>query len=283
MQSPNDPLTHEHYRDYIEQAPLFTKGDVLKLRGFIHTYIKKTDQMKALYSIEHGAIKPSKSLQDALLSMLDGNEEFLMIQEQKVVYETAITMARKAQMSGKKQVLVVEGGPGTGKSVVSINLLVELTSRDLVCQYVTKNSAPREVYAKKLQQKYKKAFIHNLFKGSGVYYEALPSEFDALIVDEAHRLNERSGLFKNKGENQMMEIIRAAKFSVFFIDEYQKVAMHDVGSKAQIIAYAQQMGAEIVEMELASQFRYNGSDGYLAGSRVLLGLDLGGQRQSGCL
>ncbi|WP_163853437.1 DUF2075 domain-containing protein [Paenibacillus elgii] len=264
IQNDNDPLTHEVYHRYISEAPVFTKGDALKLRGFISTYIKKSDRKKSLYLIERGKIKPSKSLQDALVKMLDGNEEFIMIDEQKVVYETAIQMAHRAQATNRKQVLIVEGGPGTGKSVLGINLLVKLTSQELVCQYITKNSAPREVYTKQLLQKHKKVVIQNLFKGSGVFYEALPNEFDVLIVDEAHRLNEKSGLFKNKGENQMMEIIRAAKFSIFFIDEYQKISMQDVGNKDQIKHFAQLYNAEVVEMELPSQFRCNGSDGYLA-------------------
>ncbi|WP_340021304.1 DUF2075 domain-containing protein [Paenibacillus sp. FSL K6-1096] len=263
IQKDNDPLLHPVYDSYIEEAPIFSKGDALKLRGFITTYIKKTDRSKSLYLIEHGKIKPSKSLQDALLSMLQGNQEFIMIDDQDVVYQEALRLAKQAR-SGKKQVLIVEGGPGTGKSVLGINLLVELTARELVCQYVTKNSAPRSVYMKKLQKNVKKAVIDNLFKGSGVYYDALPNEFDCLIVDEAHRLNEKSGLFKNKGINQMMEIIRASRFSVFFIDEYQKIAMHDVGSKEQIRHYAELMDADITEMTLSSQFRCNGSDGYLA-------------------
>ncbi|WP_110933950.1 DUF2075 domain-containing protein [Paenibacillus bouchesdurhonensis] len=260
----DDPLTDDIYENWISEAPVFTKGDALKLRGFISTYIKKSDRKKSLYLIEHGKIKPSKSLQDSLLKMLEGNEEFLMIDEQKVAYEVAILMAKKAQTTDRKQVLIVEGGPGTGKSVLAINLLVQLTAQEMVCQYVTKNSAPREVYTKRLQRGYKKTVINNLFKSSGVYYEALPNEFDALIVDEAHRLNEKSGLFKNKGENQMMEIIRAAKCSIFFIDEYQKVSMQDVGNKEQIKQFAKLYDAEVVEIELESQFRCNGSDGYLA-------------------
>jgi DUF2075 family protein len=260
----NDPLTNNIYNDCIAKAPVFTKGDTLKLRGFITTYIKKSDHNKLLYLIERGRIRPSKSLQDSLLEMLDGNQEFIMIDEQKVVYETALKMAKKTKDTNKKQVLIVQGGPGTGKSVLAINLLVQCTSLELVCQYVTKNSAPREVYSNRLQQNHKKSFINNLFKGSGVYTESLKNEIDALIVDEAHRLNEKSGLFKNKGENQTKEIIHAAKFSVFFIDEFQKISIHDVGNKEDILKYAKSYDAEVVEMKLDSQFRCNGSDGYLA-------------------
>ncbi len=260
----NDPLTNEVYRSYIERAPVYAKGDVFKLREFIERYIKKPDYKKTLYIIENGKIRPSKSLQDSLLRMLNGNQEFIMIDDQKVVYETALEMARNAYRYGKKQVLIVEGGPGTGKSVLAINLLVKLTSEDMVCQYVTKNSAPRKVYSEKLQDNYKKSYIDNLFKGSGGYYESDKNEFDVLIVDEAHRLGEKSGLYKNKGENQTKEIINAAKFSIFFIDEYQRISLSDYGNKQDIINFTRFNNADVVEMKLESQFRCNGSDGYLS-------------------
>lgn len=260
----DDPLTNEVYRDYIEKAPVYSKGDVSKLREFITKYIKKPDYRRTLYIIENGKIRPSKSLQDSLVRMLEGNREFIMIDDQKVVFEAALEMARKAFRYGEKQVLIVEGGPGTGKSVLAINLLVKLTSEDMVCQYVTKNSAPRTVYSQKLQVNYSKAYIDNLFKGSGVYYESTNNEFDVLIVDEAHRLGEKSGLFKNKGENQTKEIINASKLSIFFIDEYQKVSTSDFGSKSDILKFARMHKASVVGMKLESQFRCNGSDGYLA-------------------
>ena len=93
---------------------------------------------ETLYMIENGKIRPSKSLQDALSSMLKGNDEFIMIDDQKLVYETALDMARKSYRDGNKRVLVVKGGPGTGKSVLAINLLVRLTNENMVCSYVTK-------------------------------------------------------------------------------------------------------------------------------------------------
>lgn len=209
-------------------------------------------------------IRPSKSLQDALSSMLQGNEEFIMIDDQKLVYETALEMARKSYRDGNKRVLIVKGGPGTGKSVLAINLLVKLTNENMVCSYVTKNAAPRNVYATKLSGDFRKTRINNLFKGSGSFVESAESEFDVLIVDEAHRLNAKSGMFQNLGENQIKEIIHASKFSIFFIDESQRVTLKDIGSVEEIQKYIGQANAELEIMELESQFRCNGSDGYIA-------------------
>lgn len=257
-------LLSDNYKYYLEKAPAFIKGDVEKLRDFISKYIKYGDDKETLYMIENGKIRPSKSLQDALSSMLKGNEEFVMIDDQKLVYETAIEMARKSYKDGEKRVLIVKGGPGTGKSVLAINLLVRLTNENMVCSYVTKNAAPRNVYATKLSGDFRKTRINNLFKGSGAFIESAENEFDVLIVDEAHRLNAKSGMFQNLGENQIKEIIKASKFSIFFIDESQRVTLKDIGTVGEINEHIRKAGAESQVMELESQFRCNGSDGYIA-------------------
>ena len=160
--------------------------------------------------------------------------------------------------------MIVEGGPGTGKSVVAINLLVELTKREFVAQYVTRNSAPRLVYEAKLTNSFKKSHISNMFSGSGSYHSVDANSYDCLIVDEAHRLNAKSGMFNHLGENQIKEIIAASKCSIFFIDEDQKVTLKDIGDKEEIRRWAKKLKAKVTELKLESQFRCNGSDGYLA-------------------
>ncbi|WP_416397143.1 DNA/RNA helicase domain-containing protein [Allohahella sp. A8] len=255
----NDPFYHEH----TAKAPVFISQDALMLAEFFKQHVRYGDSDNIMYRIEHGVIKPSKNLADALASMLDGNVEFLMIDEQKLVYETAIDLAHKAK-NGRKNTLVIRGGPGTGKSVVAINLLAELTKRELLVQYVSKNAAPREVYKKLLTGSRKKTHIDNMFKGSGGYFETEPDFFDVLLVDEAHRLNEKSGLYGNLGKNQIMELIICSKLSVFFIDEAQRVTLQDIGRVAEIRRWAAELGSGVTELDLVSQFRCNGSDGYVA-------------------
>lgn len=255
----NDPF----YAEHTEKAPAFLKHDSKKLTDFIKRYVKYGDADDIMYRIDHGKIKPSKNLADKLASLLQRNQEFLMIDDQKVVYETALYLTKKSTDSDK-HVLIVEGAPGTGKSVVAINLLVAITNMQKTAQYVTKNAAPRAVYESKLTGTFTKTRITNLFKGSGSYFESKPNEFDALIVDEAHRLNAKSGMFQNLGENQVKEIIAASKCSFFFIDEDQRVTFKDIGDKNEIRSWARDAGATVHELVLQSQFRCNGSNGYLA-------------------
>ncbi len=272
MSSGYDPLLDPAYLEYLERAPAFCNGDALKLRDFICSHITHADEGQILYHIESGRLRPSKSLQDALASMLNGNDEFVMIDDQKVIFEHAVHLAREAQRTGDKQVFIVRGGPGTGKSVVAINLLVRLTGEEMVCQYVSKNSAPRNVYSKLLRGKHRATYIKTLFRGPGKFHEHTGSPLDAVIVDEAHRLNEKSGMYGNEGENQIKEIIAASQFSAFFIDESQRVTIKDIGTVSDIKAHAQAVGAHVHKADLFSQFRCNGSDGYLTWLDDLLGI-----------
>ena len=260
----NDPIDSNWYEEYLSVAPAFTKGQNRLLREYIKRFIVKGDNKEILYFVDNGKIRPSKSLQDSIARMISGNPEFIMIDEQKVVYEDVIRISERCQRDGRKRTVICKGGPGTGKTVIAVNLLSELTRRNQLVQYVSKNSAPRQVYVKKLKGALKKSSIDNMFKGSGTYVEAPNNMAGTLLVDEAHRLNEKSGMFHNLGENQIKELIHASLCSVFFIDEDQRVTMDDIGSVDQIKRWAREENSDVYEMELVSQFRCNGSNGYLA-------------------
>ena len=268
----DDPLDDEMYAEYLADAPAFAMGDVLKLRQFIKDVVCEGDDSEILYEIDNGRIRPSKSLQDTIVSMLENNPEFNLIDDQKVVFERIMELSAMCERDGSKRVCIAQGGPGTGKTVIAINLLARLTQAGVFAQYCSKNSAPRTVYAARLKGHRTKSSVDNMFKGSGSYVDAPRDAVGVILADEAHRLNEKSGLYGNMGENQIHEIVRAARLSVFFIDESQRVTVKDIGSVDQIAYWADVEGAEVFMEELTSQFRCNGSDGYLAWLDDVLGI-----------
>lgn len=262
-----------HYEPHISKAPLFLKGpeELGKLRSFLKKHISHGDNKEVLYELSEGKIRPAKALAEALGGLMKGKPEFVLIDDQKAIFESALAAASEASDQAPK-VMIIEGGPGTGKTVLAINLLVKLTELKLMSKYVSKNAAPRKVYESKLVGTIKRSHFSNFFSGSGAFIDTEPNTFDALIVDEAHRLNEKSGLYGNLGENQIKELIDSAKCSIFFIDEDQRVTLSDIGSKQAIRAFAKAKGAVVEEHVLSSQFRCSGSDGYLAWLDDTLGI-----------
>lgn len=274
-------IDNELYHEAISSAPLFLSEDVAKLRCFIKSYVKKRDNIDLLMLIDHGKLKPAKALQDSLTSMLRGNREFYLIDEQKVAFETVRKLVEKSVkgannplVAESKYVVIVSGGPGTGKSVVAIQLLCNLINKGFSANYVTKNAAPRNVYFAKLRQEnYKLNYIKSLFKASDAFWNAPKNLLDCVIVDEAHRLRKKSAIFH--GENQIKELINSSRVSVFFIDEDQKITTKDIGTKDEIRKWSLFYGAKLLEgndLNLVSQFRCNGSDGYLNFLDNLLGI-----------
>ena len=67
-------------------------------------------------------------------------------------------------------------------------------------------------------------------------------------------------------------MIHAARCTVFFVDDDQRVTLSDVGHSDELRKWARELNAEVTELTLASQFRCSGSDGYLAWLDDVLGV-----------
>lgn len=263
-----DQLNDKIFECWYTEAPFFIKNQVLELRNFIKKYIcKKSPDGDLLYKIDHGRIKPSKALQDCLVSLMKGNKEFMLLDEQAVVYDMCIKTMNQCLKDMKKRTIVIQGGPGTGKSVLAVNLLKAFVTKYLNAAYVTKNSAPREAYLKLLSQSdlKKEVNIKQLFRSPFGLCHSPSNFYDCLIVDEAHRLvKQMYGDFQ--GQNQIKECINASLLTIFMIDEDQRITTKDIGSVEEIKKYALKLNSRVImsnETKLVSQFRCNGSDQYI--------------------
>ncbi len=259
----SDALYNKKYRPYYSKVNMYGMNDKIELKEIINSNIKYGDNLEIINIVDKSEIRPTKRLLDSIINMTKGKKEFTLLDEQKVIMEEIITNARLSFTDGKKRVMIVKGGPGTGKSVLAINALGELLSNGLMGAYVSKNMAPRKVYKNMLVSKDNEISIHELFKSSGYFFKDKSNKYDFLLVDEAHRLQEKSGIHNNIGENQIKEIINASKLSVFFVDEAQIITLRDIGLIENILFYAKYFEALIDNLELKSQFRCNGSDNYL--------------------
>lgn len=261
-------LSDEIYKEWYTAAPFFVRNEVEEFSAFVNKFItRKSSSGDLLYLIENGRIRPTKSLQDALTSMVMGNPEFVLLDEQAVCYDMCLRTMLQCQKDRKKRTIVIQGGPGTGKSVLAVNLLMTLINQSLNAAYVTKNSAPRQAFLSLLTKgkANKVADIGHLFRSPFGLSTCKENGYDCLIVDEAHRLVEK--MYRDwTGENQVKECIQASLLTIFLIDEDQAVTTKDIGSIAEIKKWCEATGSRLImngDTRLVSQFRCNGSDAYI--------------------
>ncbi|OXM13912.1 DUF2075 domain-containing protein [Paenibacillus herberti] len=256
-----EPLKSDHYQKVIAEAPLFFAEETRKLQEFLFKYVGKGNGVDLLYEIENGRIVPSKSLIDHIDGLFKGNDDFILLDEQKVAYETIMSYAKRQD---HKATIIVKGGPGTGKSVISMNAMGGLLRERLNTIFVAPNASFRSVMVEMLAKNktLSKARTKNLFMGSGSFVDSKENEFDVLIVDEAHRLKGK-GTYMYKGVNQVDDVIKSSNVNVFFVDDHQRIRPNDIGTIAEIKRVAKERKSTLYEYELHAQFRCSGADGYL--------------------
>lgn len=261
-------LSNSIYREWVGEAPFFVRDEAEVFSAFIKKYVtRKSSDGDLLYKIDHGRLKPTKALQDSLASLVKGNKEFMLLDEQAVCYDMCLKTMAKCKEDGRKRTIIIQGGPGTGKSVLAVNLLMEYISKSLNASYVTKNSAPRKAFLSLLTNSDAKKLVNikQLFRSPFGLSNVPCNTYDCLIVDEAHRLVKKMYGDWN-GENQVKECISASLLSIFLLDEDQAVTNKDIGSVDEIRKWCVALGSILKmpeEANLVSQFRCNGSDAYI--------------------
>lgn len=256
-----EPILSPQYMDIVKDTPVFFTNDIEKLEDFLRRYVGKGQGKEILYRIENGKIRPSRKFVEYVSSMFDGNEVYTLLDEQKVAHANII---RYASTATQKTTIIVNGGPGTGKSVVAMNAFADLLRSGKNIKFVAPNASFRttivDMLAKNRKNKAKR--LNALFSGSGSFVDAYPNEFDVLVVDEAHRLK-KQGAYMYRGISQAEDVIKASFVNVFFIDDNQRIRPDDEGTVDVIKEVAARHRSHVVEVELLAQFRCAGAEGFL--------------------
>lgn len=268
----DDVLFSEKFKIALENYPLFTADDVNKLKNYLTVKLEKGNGIAVLKRIEESKYRPSKKLMDHVGNIIKGKSEYILLDEQQIVYDKVLSCAKEGFHDKQKAVIVIKGGPGIGKSVIAINLMADLLLKGYNAHYATGSRAFTETLRRIIGSRGAAQF-----KYFNSYSEAENNEIDVLIADEAHRLRVTSySRFTPKHKRldipQIEELIHASKVATFFIDDDQVVRPGEIGSVQYIKEYALKNNCKIFEYELEAQFRCNGSDAFVNWINNTLGI-----------
>ena len=268
----DDVIFSSKFNEVLKSCPLFTADNVDNLRDYLHGRLMNGDGLRVLKKIEESRYRPSKKLMDHVGNIIKGKSEYILLDEQLIVYDTVLSCAKKGFHDKQKAVVVIKGGPGTGKSVIAINLMADLLLKGYNAHYATGSRAftgtLREIIGTRGSAQFK--FFNS-------YSDAEYNAIDILIADEAHRIRSTSNSrftprVRRTDLPQIEELLRASKVTVFFIDDNQVVRPNEIGSTEYIKEFALKNNCKIFEYELEAQFRCNGSDAFVNWINNTLGI-----------
>ena len=258
-----------------EQRRIFTKQQRGRFIDYLRAHLMPTAGADAGDRFLRSAVRPSKLFLQHAAEELQQRHQFILVEDQRVAYELVLHAVRRAKHGTRKRAIIVSGGPGSGKSVIALSLMGELSREGLAAIHATGSKAFTQT-----MRKYAAAGstrVKNLFKYFNNFMNAKPNGFDVLVCDEAHRIRETSTTrFTSRGDrtgrSQLEELLAAAWVPVFFLDEHQIVRPGELGSLDVITHQAKSFDIEVEHIPLHGQFRCGGSAAYEQWALALLGL-----------
>ncbi len=258
---------------------LFTASSRGRWLEFLRSRLAPASGAVAADLLLSSRIAPSRQLLDVAAEEISQREQFTLLDEQQVAYSLVLSAVRRAQQSDRKTVVVVTGGPGSGKSVIALSLLGELTRRGHAAMHATGSSA----FTKTMRRVagYRNTRVQSLFKYFNSFMAAERNSLDVLICDEAHRIRATSANRYTRAEHrtgrlQAEELMAVARVPVFLLDEHQVVRPGEVGRVDDIVQTARRLSLDLEMVSLDGQFRSGGSRVYEEWVLRLLGLADGG-------
>lgn len=270
----NDSGLFAHiYKDLISKYPVFCRDDVSELIDLFKNKFSGGKGLEVYQRFVASTVQPSKKLLEEASNVINTTYSFSLLEEQLVAKNMIWSSIAKSNRSGKKSVIIVHGGPGTGKSLIGINVLSQALAKKKTAFFACKSKPLIEGINNKLNGNSKKLFT-NLY--NYVPSKVKENSLDLLLIDEAHRIEKTSNHTYTKKEDhsdlpQVDQLIKAAKTSVFFIDDKQSVRSQEIGSSSMIRDAAIRNKCEIKEITLNTQFRCNGSNEYIEWLDYILG------------
>jgi uncharacterized protein len=221
------------------------------------------------------AVAPSKQLLRMAADEIQRQEQFVLLGNQKLAYSLVLHEVERLRGEDGKTVVIVTGGPGSGKSVIALSLLGELARRGRAMLHATGSRSFTQTLRKVAGTRNPR--VQRMFKYSNQFMNAERNGLDVLILDEAHRIRETSvdrytrAAFRT-GRPQVDELIAAARVPVFLLDEHQVVRPGELGTAGEIELYARKLGHNVHRIDLDAQYRCGGSEEYVQWVCALLGL-----------
>lgn len=265
-----------HEIEQVDDYPLVTSDERPWLQEQISDRLAAGDGEQMLEDFVEEPFRPSKKLLEHVAAEIEGNPRFTLLDDQLVAYEVTQKAVERARTGDGKTVVIITGGPGSGKSVIAARMIGDFAKRGWNVSHATGSRAFTTTLRREVGRRAGKVFRY--FNQFG---DAEQDELDALVCDEAHRIRQSSNdrftpKHKRSDLPQVDELIQVAKVPVFLLDENQGVRPYEIGKVEVIEEAAERCEASVVKVPLHGQFRCMGSAAYVEWVKRLLSVESGG-------
>ncbi|MCO6010045.1 DUF2075 domain-containing protein [Actinoallomurus purpureus] len=251
--------------------------DRQRFARFLTEVLSAEGAREQVVRINRAHVRPTEEVMRAAYQAVRGRSVFPLLDEQREAVDKVAAAVENGFKANSKQVFIITGGPGTGKTVLALELLGILNGISSATVHASGSAAFSEALRKHVKGRH--GGVENLFTYFNQHRNREPNHLNVLICDEAHRLrrtsNNRFDKFEDRSEApQIHELIQAARVPVFLLDPHQVIRNNEVGTPEVIRRAALDLGIpdeDIHVIPLHRQFRHSTCPEYIDWLEDLLG------------
>ncbi|MGY1684426.1 DNA/RNA helicase domain-containing protein [Geodermatophilus sp. SYSU D00867] len=278
--------------DWQQERHVFTgdaQGEARFLEALRSWFAVDGDHAEVGRALVEARYRQAPALLDAASEILTNPENYPMSDQQQEIHAKvlhAIQEALSTRADRQRAVIVINGGPGTGKTWIAMHLLGSTAQERRQVSYATNSSSLRTALTQRARRGLRSLDrpVDALITSARKYWDEQQwsDPLDVLLIDEAHRITKYTARtwpahsrsvqedLEKRDITQLYELARSTKVLVLFIDEDQSITPKDDCSIDRIKAIADRVGASYQEFHLTEQHRSGGSEAYEAWVDALL-------------
>ncbi|MFE1972038.1 DNA/RNA helicase domain-containing protein [Streptomyces hygroscopicus] len=204
--------------------------------------------------------RPSPKLLARVADVIGGHETFRLIGEQDKARQRINSAIDAARQGHRGHIVVVTGGPGTGKTAIATRVLGDL------CRDSGANPrllSPTGTLSRQLGRAVGESARGLIATLTTRLPEELDKDTSVVLLDEAHRARTGQGWRTTPFPKLLTDLMTRCAVLVLFLDEGQIVRPGEGTTKDELRRMASQQGCTFAHVDLPTQFRCSGSRPYL--------------------
>lgn len=182
------PLSTQQFHKLTQVSALFAGDQKDAMADWISNVLVQSPDSHFLADLDSDEMTVSKRLFQQVALSIREQPAWTLLEDQTTVYNQILDLVNSED--GEKHLVLVTGGPGTGKSIIAMQVMGVLNRKRVKTVHITNSSSFTTVTRALVQEHGSRAWgtkaVENLFRLSHNWVKR-KDQFDVALCDEAHR------------------------------------------------------------------------------------------------
>ena len=206
---------------------IYVKDEQERLEEYLSATFNGAADHSILEVVDDGGFIMGEAGFSGLKKAISGEENAQMVKDQMSIVDYVRGQMAKQKTNPHPEIIVISGGPGTGKTIIGMHLLYDYAEI-----FNNKANAEGAVFCLPRSKTVQTMINYECGEGTVPFMDRIGKNQNLVVVDESHRITDITGDLDKLFD-------KGTKLLVLLQDDHQRIRPKENGTYENIIKYAQ--------------------------------------------